>query len=132
MQDEIFGPVLPVLSYDNIGDVLSALNERDKPLALYVYSDNPDLVEQVIAESSSGSVCVNHNAVQLAVPGLPFGGVGASGMGAYHGRAGFDTFSHAKAVLRRPRARRAAAHVPALHPGQAVAAAQGPLRRCAC
>jgi aldehyde dehydrogenase (NAD+) len=59
-------------------------------------------VERVVAETSSGGVCVNHNAVQLAVPGLPFGGVGASGMGAYHGRAGFDTFSHAKAVLRRP------------------------------
>ncbi len=102
MQDEIFGPVLPVLSYDNIGDVLSVLNERDKPLALYVYARNPDLVDQVIAESSSGSVCVNHNAVQLGVPGLPFGGVGASGMGVYHGKAGFETFSHAKPVLRRP------------------------------
>jgi aldehyde dehydrogenase (NAD+) len=102
MQDEIFGPILPVLSYDNIGDVLLALNERDKPLALYVYARHPDLVDQVISHSSSGSVCVNHNAVQLGVPGLPFGGVGASGMGVYHGKAGFDTFSHAKAVLRRP------------------------------
>jgi aldehyde dehydrogenase (NAD+) len=102
MQDEIFGPILPVLSYDNIGDVLLALNERDKPLALYVYARHPDLFDQVISHSSSGSVCVNHNAVQLGVPGLPFGGVGASGMGVYHGKAGFDTFSHAKAVLRRP------------------------------
>ncbi len=99
MGDEIFGPVLPVLSYENVGEALSALKEREKPLALYVYANNADLVEQVIAESSSGSVCVNHNAVQLAVPGLPFGGVGASGMGAYNGRAGFDTFSHAKSVL---------------------------------
>ena len=99
MRDEIFGPVLPVLSYENVGEALSALKEREKPLALYVYANNADLVEQVIAESSSGSVCVNHNAVQLAVPGLPFGGVGASGMGAYNGRAGFDTFSHAKSVL---------------------------------
>ncbi len=102
MQDEIFGPVLPVLSYENIGEVLTALNERDKPLALYVYAKNADLVQQVISGSSSGSVCVNHNAEQLAVPGLPFGGVGPSGMGAYHGRAGFDTFSHAKSVLHRP------------------------------
>jgi aldehyde dehydrogenase (NAD+) len=102
MQEEIFGPVLPVLSYDHIAEVLSALNERDKPLALYVYSDNADLVQEVIEGTSSGSVCINHNAVQLAVPGLPFGGVGASGMGAYHGRAGFDTFSHAKSVLHRP------------------------------
>jgi aldehyde dehydrogenase (NAD+) len=102
MQDEIFGPVLPVLGYENIGEVLGALNERDKPLALYVYANNADLVQEVISGSSSGSVCVNHNAEQLAVPGLPFGGVGASGMGAYHGRAGFDTFSHAKSVLHRP------------------------------
>ena len=102
MRDEIFGPVLPVLTYENVGEALSALNERDKPLALYIYANNADLVDQVIAESSSGSVCVNHNAVQLAVPGLPFGGVGASGMGAYNGKAGFDTFSHAKSVLRRP------------------------------
>ena len=69
---------------------------------MYLYSQDAELVEAVIAGTSSGAVCVNHNAVQLAVPGLPFGGVGASGMGAYHGKAGFDTFSHAKAVLRRP------------------------------
>jgi len=102
MEEEIFGPVLPVLSYSHLDDVLSELNARDKPLALYVYSVDAELTERVISGTSSGSVCVNHNAVQLAVPGLPFGGVGASGMGAYHGRAGFDTFSHAKAVLRRP------------------------------
>jgi acyl-CoA reductase-like NAD-dependent aldehyde dehydrogenase len=102
MQAEIFGPVLPVVAYDDIADALTELNRRDKPLAIYLYSGHPDLVERVIAETSSGSVCTNHNAVQLAVPGLPFGGVGASGMGTYHGRAGFDTFSHAKSVLRRP------------------------------
>jgi aldehyde dehydrogenase (NAD+) len=102
MQDEIFGPLLPVLGYDHLDDALAALNGREKPLALYVYSVDPEVIERVISGTSSGSVCVNHNAVQLAVPGLPFGGVGASGMGAYHGRAGFDTFSHAKGVLRKP------------------------------
>jgi aldehyde dehydrogenase (NAD+) len=102
MEDEIFGPLLPVLSYDHFDEALSELNRRDKPLALYVYSVDPELVERAISATSSGSVCVNHSAVQLAVPGLPFGGVGASGMGAYHGRAGFDTFSHAKGVLRKP------------------------------
>ncbi len=102
MKEEIFGPVLPVLHYEDIDEALFALKEREKPLALYVYSGDAGLVRRVIAGSSSGSVCVNHNAVQLAVPGLPFGGVGASGMGAYHGRAGFETFSHAKPVFQRP------------------------------
>ena len=102
MEDEIFGPILPVVSYGSVDEALAHVNAGDKPLALYLYCEDSDLVERVVAETSSGGVCVNHNAVQLAVPGLPFGGVGASGMGAYHGRAGFDTFSHAKAVLRRP------------------------------
>jgi aldehyde dehydrogenase (NAD+) len=102
MEEEIFGPVLPVISYGNLDEALVELNQREKPLALYVYSVDDELIERVISQTSSGSVCVNHNAVQLAVPGLPFGGVGASGMGVYHGRAGFDTFSHAKSVLRKP------------------------------
>jgi aldehyde dehydrogenase (NAD+) len=101
MQEEIFGPVLPVLAYDDVGAALEEVARRDKPIAVYLYSRDRSLAERVLAETSSGGVCVNHNAVQLAVPGLPFGGVGASGMGAYHGRAGFDTFSHAKSVLRR-------------------------------
>jgi aldehyde dehydrogenase (NAD+) len=102
MQEEIFGPILPVATYDAFDEVLRALASREKPLALYLYTADRSLADRVIAETSSGSVCVNHNAVQLAVPDLPFGGVGASGMGAYGGRAGFDTFSHLKAVLRRP------------------------------
>ncbi len=104
MQEEIFGPVLPIVSYDDIDEALGEVNRRDKPLALYIYSDDDGLIEKVIAATSSGSVCTNHNAVQLGVPGLPFGGVGASGLGAYHGKAGFDTFSHTKAVFRRPSA----------------------------
>ncbi len=102
MMDEIFGPVLPVVAYDDLDQALAELNRRDKPLALYLYSADAALVDRVITSTSSGSVCINHNAVQLGVPGLPFGGVGASGMGAYHGKAGFGTFSHTKSVLRRP------------------------------
>jgi len=102
MDDEIFGPILPVLTFDDPNEAISAVNGRDKPLALYLYSQDAALAQRVIDETSSGSVCINHNAVQLAVPALPFGGVGASGMGAYNGRTGFDTFSHTKAVLRRP------------------------------
>lgn len=102
MQEEIFGPLLPVVTYSTVDEVLERLTARDKPLALYVYSQDAELVERVISETSSGSVCVNHNAVQLAVPNLPFGGVGASGMGVSNGRAGFDNLSHLKSVLRRP------------------------------
>ena len=102
MREEIFGPILPVLGYQSVDEALAHVNAGEKPLALYLYSRDTELAARVIAETSSGGVCVNHNAVQLAVPGLPFGGVGASGFGAYHGRAGFDTFSHLKAVLRRP------------------------------
>jgi len=112
MQEEIFGPVLPVVAYEDIDDVLATLAEREKPLAVYVYTRDRRLAERVVAETSSGGVCVNHNCVQLAVPSLPFGGVGASGTGAYHGKAGFDTFSHQKAVLRSP----AGAEVPVMYP----------------
>ena len=112
MEDEIFGPVLPVLAYRTIDELIGRINSRDKPLALYLYSQDAPLVDRVLAATSSGGVCVNHNAVQLAVPGLPFGGVGASGIGAYHGRAGFDTFSHAKAVLRKPQR----AELPLMYP----------------
>ncbi len=102
MAEEIFGPILPVLAYDHLDEALSQVNDRDKPLALYLYTRDQAVAERVVAATSSGSVCVNHNAVQLGVPGLPFGGVGQSGMGRYHGRAGFDTFSNPKSVLRRP------------------------------
>ena len=112
MEEEIFGPVLPVLAYDEMSDVLEHVRGREKPLAIYLYARDTRLEERVLAETSSGGVCVNHNAVQLGVPELPFGGVGASGMGAYHGRTGFDTFSHRKAVLRRP----ARAEAPLVYP----------------
>lgn len=112
MGEEIFGPVLPVLPCDSIAGALGEIRRREKPLAVYLYARDRELEKLVLAETSSGGVCVNHNCVQLAVPGLPFGGVGQSGMGAYHGKAGFDTFSHQKAVLRRP----AGFEVPLMYP----------------
>lgn len=112
MRDEIFGPVLPIVGYGSIDDALAAIAARQKPLAIYIYSSDRRLTERALRETSSGGVCVNHNAVQLAVQGLPFGGVGASGMGAYHGKAGFETFSHLKSVLHRhPRA-----EIPVMYP----------------
>lgn len=99
MSQEIFGPVLPVITYASIDEAIGFVNARPKPLALYLFSNTNDVRDRVIAETSSGGACINDVVVHLAVPDLPFGGVGASGMGACHGRASFDTFSHAKAVL---------------------------------
>ncbi len=102
MQEEIFGPILPVLAVDDVDDAIAQVNAHDKPLALYVFSEDRAVVDRVVRATSSGGVCVNATLMHLAVPDLPFGGVGASGMGAYHGQAGFDTFSHKKSVLTRP------------------------------
>ncbi|MEM7605535.1 MAG: aldehyde dehydrogenase family protein [Myxococcota bacterium] len=100
MGEEIFGPILPFLSVANIDDALRFVQQGDKPLALYLFSGERSVQERVLAETSSGGAAINHVMAHLAVPDLPFGGVGPSGMGAYHGRWGFETFSHRKAVLR--------------------------------
>jgi aldehyde dehydrogenase (NAD+) len=102
MSEEIFGPILPVVAVDGTDDAIAFITSRPKPLALYVFAGS-EVVDAVLARTSSGGVCVNHTVLHLVPPDLPFGGVGASGHGAYHGKAGFDTFSHAKSVLRKPR-----------------------------
>lgn len=102
MTDEIFGPILPVIDVEDVPQAVAFVRSRPKPLALYVFGDDDDDVSEVIEGTSSGSVCVNHTLLQITVPELPFGGVGPSGMGRYHGRAGFETFSNAKSVLRKP------------------------------
>jgi aldehyde dehydrogenase (NAD+) len=101
MDEEIFGPVLPVLAIDSLDEAPAVVNERDKPLALYVFSEDDDEVDQVLASTSSGGVTVNGTLFHFANAELPFGGVGESGTGAYHGRAGFETFSHRRAVYKR-------------------------------
>lgn len=101
MSEEIFGPLLPVLPVASLDEAIDFVNERDKPLALYVFSESPETERRVVEETSSGGVCVNAGLFQLANPNLPFGGVGESGMGAYHGKASFDCFSHKKSVLRK-------------------------------
>ena len=102
MEDEIFGPILPVLTVGDVDEAIRFVNDRDKPLALYAFSSDDDTLEHVVANTSAGGVTLNHAVLHLAVPDLPFGGVGQSGMGSYHGKSGFDTFSHFKAVLDKP------------------------------
>lgn len=99
MQDEIFGPVLPILRVNSADEAIEFINERDKPLTLYVFSKNQRMIDRFIHETSSGSMCANDTLVHLSVDTLPFGGVGTSGMGRYHGKYSFDTFSNKKAVL---------------------------------
>jgi len=98
MQDEIFGPVLPVLTVKSMDDAIRFVNEHDKPLALYVFTENSQFAKDCLERTSSGGACVNDIAMHVGNSHLPFGGVGPSGMGAYHGKAGFDAFSHKKSV----------------------------------
>ncbi|MEV4254296.1 aldehyde dehydrogenase family protein [Spirillospora sp. NPDC049652] len=102
MAEEIFGPILPVLSVPDLDAALAFVNGRDKPLALYAFTADPASKRRVLAETSSGAVGFGLPNAHLTVPELPFGGVGESGMGAYHERRSFETFSHAKAVLDKP------------------------------
>ena len=101
MQEEIFGPILPVLPVADVDEAIAFVNSREKPLALYVFAQDGGVTQRLLAETSSGGAAVNATMFHVAAPGLPFGGVGPSGMGAYHGKASFDTFSHAKSVLRK-------------------------------
>ena len=101
MQDEIFGPILPVVRVDSVDEAMTFVNERPKPLALYVFSGSRATGRRVVDGTTAGGVCLNHVVYHFIAPELPFGGVGPSGMGAYHGRAGFEELSHRKAVVRR-------------------------------
>jgi aldehyde dehydrogenase (NAD+) len=102
MQEEIFGPILPFVEVDSIDDAIAFIKARPRPLALYLFTSSKHTERKVLDRTHAGSVCINHLVYQAAVTDLPFGGIGPSGMGAYHGKAGFDTFSHHKAVLKRP------------------------------
>ena len=101
MQEEIFGPILPMLTVGSIDEAINFVNARPHPLALYVFSEDQKVNDQVVASTTSGGVTVNGTIFHMTGPFLPFGGVGESGMGAYHGRAGVDTFQHLKPVLKR-------------------------------
>ena len=98
MEDEIFGPILPVLTYETVEDAIHQILSRPKPLAFYVFSENDRKKKEIIAKVPFGGGCVNDTVVHLANPNLPFGGVGPSGLGSYHGKKTFDTFTHYKSV----------------------------------
>ena len=99
MQEEIFGPVLPIMTFDNVYEVVEVIEDRPHPLALYIFSSNKKTINNVTQLCRYGGGCINDVVVHLATPEMPFGGVGASGMGSYHGKFGFDTFSHKKSIL---------------------------------
>ncbi|WP_157037636.1 aldehyde dehydrogenase [Ornithinibacillus californiensis] len=99
MQDEIFGPILPILTFEHLEEVISDLKPREKPLALYYFGEKEKDQEKVMNSLSFGGGCINDTLYHLANPNLPFGGVGSSGMGSYHGKHSFDTFSHHKSIL---------------------------------
>lgn len=99
MQEEIFGPIMPVIDFEDFDDVIKMLKSKEKPLALYIFSKNKAHINKVINDLSYGGGCINDTVIHLATCEMGFGGVGESGMGAYHGKIGFDTFSHQKSVV---------------------------------
>ncbi len=98
MQEEIFGPVLPILTFDTYEDLYSLFADKPKPLALYIFSEDKKNIDRTIEKCSFGGGCVNDTIMQIALNSFGFGGVGESGMGSYHGKAGFDAFSHEKSI----------------------------------
>jgi aldehyde dehydrogenase (NAD+) len=99
MEDEIFGPILPILEFNDLEEVVKTVNSRPKPLALYVFAEDKTMWQRIIENISFGGGCINDTISHLTSPHLPFGGVGSSGMGSYHGKKSFDTFTHEKSVL---------------------------------
>ena len=99
MQEEIFGPIMPIMTFDDLDSVIETVESKPHPLALYIFSNNKKNVKKVTEKCRYGGGCINDVVLHLATPELPFGGCGASGIGSYHGKFGFDTFSHKKSIL---------------------------------
>lgn len=99
MQDEIFGPILPILTFETLDEVIDVLQDKDQPLALYIFSTNKKNIKRIFNELSFGNGAINDTIMQLVNPHLPFGGIGMSGFGQYHGKASFDVFSHMKTYV---------------------------------
>lgn len=100
MQEEIFGPILPIIEYSDITEAIAFVNKRPKPLALYIFSNNRDIQRKVLKETSSGGACINDVVIHVTSLNLPFGGVGKSGFGRYHGKASFELFSNKRSVMK--------------------------------
>ncbi|MGT2491560.1 aldehyde dehydrogenase family protein [Cupriavidus basilensis] len=103
MQEEIFGPVLPLVAYRTLDEAMDYINARPRPLALYLFEKDRGAIDRVMAQTVAGGVSINETLLHIAQEDLPFGGVGPSGMGAYHGEAGFETFSKLKPIFRQSR-----------------------------
>lgn len=101
LEEEIFGPILPVMTFEDLREVVEYVNNRNKPLALYYFSEDENNIKRIIKETSSGGVTINDTILHVGTPNLPFGGVGTSGMGSYHGKHSFDTFTHEKSIVKR-------------------------------
>lgn len=99
MQEEIFGPIMPVLTYDSIDNVVDIVNSHETPLALYIFAQDQSVVRKITSRCAYGGGCINDVVIHLATSSMGFGGVGESGMGAYHGKTGFDTFTHYKSIV---------------------------------
>ena len=99
MQEEIFGPILPIITYSSLQEALKKIESRPHPLALYLFSTDKKRISQITQQIRYGGGCINDTIMHLSTPYLPFGGIGESGMGCYHGKFGFETFSHKKSIL---------------------------------
>jgi acyl-CoA reductase-like NAD-dependent aldehyde dehydrogenase len=99
MQEEIFGPILPIIEFSDVEEVIDLVNDRAKPLALYIFSRSQKFIDKILHHTSSGGVAINDTVMHIGNPNLPFGGVGDSGLGAYHSKSSFDLFSHQRSVL---------------------------------
>ena len=100
MQEEIFGPILPVLTFTDVEEVIDTVRDHEKPLALYLFAKDKAVIDRITKRCQFGGGCINDVTIHLATTEMPFGGVGESGMGSYHGQAGFNTFTHYKSMVK--------------------------------
>lgn len=99
MQQEIFGPILPVMSYQTLAEALAVIERHPRPLALYCFTENNKIKKRILSRCRFGGGCINDTIIHLATSEMPFGGVGESGMGCYHGKCGFEEFSHYRSIV---------------------------------